>query len=143
MCHNKTFMPLYNNNAQLGIIICCTPRDDSKIRHVTSLSVVGFAPAWRAALTHCVRGFCPITLGDAFSCVGCPMHFVNITIQKGGLLTAFIYYGTPEMIRTSDARFRKPTLYPLSYGGALLGLREKRFSSIMEKRLRFKEAMAK
>ena len=23
--------------------------------------------------------------------------------------------GTPERIRTSDARFRKPTLYPLSY----------------------------
>lgn len=26
------------------------------------------------------------------------------------------FFGTPEMIRTSDARFRKPTLYPLSYG---------------------------
>ena len=27
--------------------------------------------------------------------------------------------GTPEMIRTSDARFRKPMLYPLSYGGMM------------------------
>lgn len=25
--------------------------------------------------------------------------------------------GAPERTRTSDARFRKPTLYPLSYGG--------------------------
>ncbi len=25
--------------------------------------------------------------------------------------------GAPGRIRTSDARFRKPTLYPLSYGG--------------------------
>ncbi len=28
----------------------------------------------------------------------------------------YFLFGTPEMIRTSDARFRKPTLYPLSYG---------------------------
>src|SRR5207302_10128562 len=28
-----------------------------------------------------------------------------------------IIYGAPGRIRTSDARFRKPTLYPLSYGG--------------------------
>ena len=34
----------------------------------------------------------------------------NIEIPTG-------LYGAPEMIRTSDARFRKPTLYPLSYGG--------------------------
>ena len=27
------------------------------------------------------------------------------------------YAGAPERTRTSDARFRKPTLYPLSYGG--------------------------
>ncbi len=26
--------------------------------------------------------------------------------------------GAPERIRTSDLRFRKPLLYPLSYGGA-------------------------
>lgn len=26
----------------------------------------------------------------------------------------------PERIRTSDARFRKPTLYPLSYGAMLI-----------------------
>jgi two-component system, NarL family, response regulator DevR len=26
-------------------------------------------------------------------------------------------WGAPGMIRTCDARFRKPTLYPLSYGG--------------------------
>lgn len=26
--------------------------------------------------------------------------------------------GVPERTRTSDARFRKPTLYPLSYGDA-------------------------
>ncbi len=34
---------------------------------------------------------------------------------KGSKIASF--FGTPEMIRTSDARFRKPTLYPLSYGG--------------------------
>jgi hypothetical protein len=28
--------------------------------------------------------------------------------------------GGPERIRTSDARFRKPTLYPLSYGAVLI-----------------------
>ncbi len=28
--------------------------------------------------------------------------------------------GGPERIRTSDARFRKPTLYPLSYGAIWL-----------------------
>ena len=27
-------------------------------------------------------------------------------------------YGAPGRTRTSDAWFRKPTLYPLSYGGA-------------------------
>lgn len=27
--------------------------------------------------------------------------------------------GGPERIRTSDARFRKPTLYPLSYGAMI------------------------
>ena len=31
-----------------------------------------------------------------------------------------VLFGTPEMIRTSDARFRKPTLYPLSYGGSFV-----------------------
>ena len=29
--------------------------------------------------------------------------------------------GAPERTRTSDARFRKPTLYPLSYRGAECG----------------------
>jgi hypothetical protein len=27
--------------------------------------------------------------------------------------------GAPGRTRTCDARFRKPTLYPLSYGGSL------------------------
>ncbi len=31
-------------------------------------------------------------------------------------LVVIFSFGTPETIRTSDARFRKPTLYPLSYG---------------------------
>ena len=31
------------------------------------------------------------------------------------------YFGTPEWIRTIDARFRKPTLYPLSYGSISAG----------------------
>ena len=31
--------------------------------------------------------------------------------------------GAPGRIRTCDARFRKPTLYPLSYGGKLLSKR--------------------
>ena len=30
------------------------------------------------------------------------------------------HHGAPERTRTSDARFRKPTLYPLSYGGGYL-----------------------
>ena len=28
-----------------------------------------------------------------------------------------LFYGAPKMIRTSDTRFRKPLLYPLSYKG--------------------------
>ena len=28
-----------------------------------------------------------------------------------------LVYSAPGRIRTCDARFRKPTLYPLSYGG--------------------------
>jgi hypothetical protein len=28
--------------------------------------------------------------------------------------------GTPEPTRTADLRFRKPSLYPLSYGGIFL-----------------------
>lgn len=36
-----------------------------------------------------------------------------------------IFHGTPEMIRTSDARFRKPTLYPLSYGGTISALQSR------------------
>ncbi len=39
------------------------------------------------------------------------------TVEKNNRRKA-LSCGTPEMIRTSDARFRKPTLYPLSYGGA-------------------------
>jgi hypothetical protein len=30
------------------------------------------------------------------------------------------HFGAPGRIRTCDARFRKPTLYPLSYGGGIL-----------------------
>src|SRR5699024_9322854 len=30
-------------------------------------------------------------------------------------------YGAPEGIRTPDLRYRKPTLYPLSYGGGIAG----------------------
>ena len=29
------------------------------------------------------------------------------------------HVGAPERTRTSDTRFRKPLLYPLSYGGAM------------------------
>lgn len=38
--------------------------------------------------------------------------------QAGGFPAAGLQVcGAPERTRTSDARFRKPTLYPLSYGG--------------------------
>ena len=40
-------------------------------------------------------------------------------VRANNALT-WLFNGAPEMIRTSDARFRKPTLYPLSYGGNLL-----------------------
>lgn len=30
-----------------------------------------------------------------------------------------LFVGAPKMIRTSDTRFRKPLLYPLSYKGNL------------------------
>ena len=33
------------------------------------------------------------------------------------LLTTFLEKDTPGRIRTCDPRFRKPMLYPLSYGG--------------------------
>ena len=35
-----------------------------------------------------------------------------------GLSLLYGKTGVPERTRTSDARFRKPTLYPLSYGDA-------------------------
>jgi hypothetical protein len=31
-------------------------------------------------------------------------------------LYSLVFLGAPGRTRTSDARFRKPTLYPLSYG---------------------------
>ena len=37
--------------------------------------------------------------------------------KKRRLESRRIQAGAPERTRTSDARFRKPTLYPLSYGG--------------------------
>lgn len=43
-------------------------------------------------------------------------------MQKPRHMAEVLAFGTPETIRTSDARFRKPTLYPLSYGSMLLGL---------------------
>ena len=43
----------------------------------------------------------------------------HATAKQNRPLCRRFYFGTPEMIRTSDARFRKPTLYPLSYGGIL------------------------
>jgi hypothetical protein len=33
---------------------------------------------------------------------------------------AAVLEGAPGVIRTPDARFRKPTLYPLSYGGLVV-----------------------
>ena len=40
--------------------------------------------------------------------------------EKGqpAIRLACTFSGAPEWTRTTDARFRKPTLYPLSYGGA-------------------------
>jgi hypothetical protein len=39
--------------------------------------------------------------------------------ERGRFARALTCYlaGAPGRIRTCDARFRKPTLYPLSYGG--------------------------
>ena len=37
--------------------------------------------------------------------------------EKARHWRALLWAGAPERTRTSDARFRKPTLYPLSYGG--------------------------
>ena len=39
---------------------------------------------------------------------------VAAQVARGGLV------GAPGRTRTCDARFRKPTLYPLSYGGSLV-----------------------
>ena len=41
----------------------------------------------------------------------------SFAANKKAAVTRSAVNGTPEMIRTSDARFRKPTLYPLSYWG--------------------------
>lgn len=40
-------------------------------------------------------------------------------IEKRRLQISFaiVFFGAPKMIRTSDTRFRKPLLYPLSYKG--------------------------
>ena len=46
--------------------------------------------------------------------------------RETGRFAAFISYplrhhtGAPGRIRTCDARFRKPTLYPLSYGSKII-----------------------
>ena len=40
--------------------------------------------------------------------------------QPAAVYTALIEAGAPGPIRTDDLRFRKPTLYPLSYGGGCL-----------------------
>ncbi len=48
--------------------------------------------------------------------VGCSKHANQIQKTKSTTQGGTFSFGTPEMIRTSDARFRKPTLYPLSYG---------------------------
>ena len=39
--------------------------------------------------------------------------------RLSSIYVSFIEGGGPEMIRTSDTRFRKPLLYPLSYGAVL------------------------
>jgi hypothetical protein len=47
---------------------------------------------------------------------GIPQGGENPLLSKGSR-------GAPGRIRTCDARFRKPTLYPLSYGGGAGRLR--------------------
>jgi hypothetical protein len=39
------------------------------------------------------------------------------TSVVAGLCSSHTSLGTPDRTRTCDARFRKPSLYPLSYGG--------------------------
>lgn len=51
---------------------------------------------------------------------GCP-HGTNFdSNKKAEPKLRRSHHGAPERTRTSDARFRKPTLYPLSYGGGYL-----------------------
>ena len=55
--------------------------------------------------------------------IGMRFHFgtSNFRNKKSPEFVEFpgLTVGAPEMIRTSDSRFRKPELYPLSYGGAV------------------------
>ena len=46
-------------------------------------------------------------------CLGCTMD--GKTCIKNPVILNMTGSGVPEEIRTPDARFRKPTLYPLSY----------------------------
>lgn len=54
----------------------------------------------------------------------CPVSFLAPTVwasqKKAEPKLRRSHHGAPERTRTSDARFRKPTLYPLSYGGGYL-----------------------
>jgi hypothetical protein len=52
----------------------------------------------------------PRTTGGVIPCVAWP----NLTSYR---LSFALERGAPGRIRTCDARFRKPTLYPLSYEG--------------------------
>gem|GEM_PF-3822125 len=50
----------------------------------------------------------------------CPKLLIHNALAACRLLAACgcSPHGAPGRTRTCDARFRKPTLYPLSYGGA-------------------------
>src|SRR5256885_15770552 len=46
----------------------------------------------------------------------CTMSFLRRHSRRRSALSNS-FFSAPGVIRTPDARFRKPTLYPLSYGG--------------------------
>jgi hypothetical protein len=77
----------------------------------TTLSGCDVVHAWCKARGICslelaIRGSCPHTSGTASSLVSGRFHWSDL--------------GAPERTRTSDTRFRKPMLYPLSYEGGEL-----------------------
>ncbi len=68
-----------------------------------------------APRSHVVQSLCGSSQAESDpkeKCIGLGSDRLRLAVPGNG---------APGRIRTCDARFRKPTLYPLSYGGLKIG----------------------